>query len=124
MYWGDIDAAGLSIVNDLRIAGVAVETMLMDYATYEAYEQFGAWTDEKGKPIACSRPRKLPALMPAEQNMYEMLTDPSSTRVRRVEQERIPLEVAAEHLGALLKRRRDNTGYRPLQPTPSVAGPG
>jgi hypothetical protein len=77
--------------------------MLMDYATYEAYEQFGAWTDEKGKPIPCSRRRKLPALTPAEKDMYEMLTDPASTRVRRVEQERIPLEVAAEHLRALLK---------------------
>jgi len=33
IYWGDIDAAGLSIVNDLRMAGINVETMLMDYAT-------------------------------------------------------------------------------------------
>jgi len=106
IYWGDIDAAGLSIVNDLRVAGVNVDTMLMDYATYEAYEQFGAWTDEKGRPIPCSRRRKLAALAPIEQHMYQMLTDPTSTRVRRVEQERIPLEVAAEHLSALLKKRR------------------
>lgn len=106
IYWGDIDAAGLSIVNDLRQAGVNVETMLMDHATYEAYEQFGAWTDEKGKPVQCSRRRKLPALTAAEQDMYQMLTDPSYTRVRRVEQERIPLRVAAEHLGELLKKRR------------------
>ena len=106
MYWGDIDAAGLSIVNDLRVAGINVDTMLMDYATYEAYEQFGAWTDEKGKPVPCSRRRKLPALTLAEQHIYQMLTDPSYKRVRRVEQERIPLRVAAEHLGALLNKRR------------------
>lgn len=105
IYWGDIDAAGLGIVNDLRVAGVNIDTMLMDYPAYETYEKFGAWTDEKGKPVPCSRRRKLPALTPAEQHMYQMLTDPSSTRVRRVEQERVPLEVAAEHLGALLKKR-------------------
>jgi hypothetical protein len=124
IYWGDIDAAGLSIVNDLRMAGVNVDTMLMDYATYEAYEQFGAWTDEKGKPVPCSRRRKLPALTPTEQHMYQMLTDPTSTRVRRVEQERIPLEVAAEHLGTLLKKRQDTMGYKPVQPAPLVADPG
>lgn len=124
IYWGDIDARGLSIVNDLRAARVNVETMLMDYATYEAYEQFGAWTDEKGKPIPCSRRRKLPALTLAEQDMYQMLTDPSSTRVRRVEQERIPLEVAAEHLDALLRKRRDTIGYMQVQRAPSVTGAG
>jgi hypothetical protein len=113
VYWGDIDAAGLGIVNDLRAAGVNVDTMLMDYATYEAYEQFGAWTDEKGKPVPCSRRRKLLALTPAEQHMYQMLTDPSSTRVRRVEQERIPLEVATEHLDVLLKKRRDTERFLP-----------
>ncbi len=113
MYWGDIDAAGLSIVNDLRVAGVNVDTMLMDYTAYKAYEQFGAWTDEKGKPIPCSRRRKLPALTPTEQDMYQMLTDPSYTRVRRVEQERIPLEVAAERLGALLNKRRGTGWCRP-----------
>lgn len=106
IYWGDIDAAGLSIVNDLRVAGVGVDTMLMDFATYEAYEQFGAWTDEKGKPVPCRRRRRLPALTPTEQHMYQMLTDPSYKRVRRVEQERIPLGVAAERLGALLEKRR------------------
>jgi hypothetical protein len=106
IYWGDIDAAGLSIVNDLRVAGINADTMLMDHATYEAYEQFGAWTDEKGKPVPCSRRRKLPALTPAEQDMYQMLTDPSYKRARRVEQERIPLGVATEHLGSLLKKRR------------------
>jgi len=117
IYWGDIDAAGLSIVNDLRVAGVNVETMLMDCATYEAYEQFGAWTDEKGKPVPCSRRRKLPALTPAENDMYQMLTDPSYARVRRVEQERIPLEVAAECLSTLLRKRRGLPGLSLIPPS-------
>jgi hypothetical protein len=100
IYWGDIDAAGLAIVNDLRTAGIGVSTMLMDYGTYEAYEQYGAWTDEKGRPIPCSPRRNLPALTPDEQLLYLHLTDPGWNRVRRVEQERIPLQVAAERLAS------------------------
>ena len=98
IYWGDIDAAGLSIVNDLRVAGVNAATILMNYATYEAYEQYGAWTDDKGKPIPCSPRRNLPALTAEERYLYLHLTDPAWNRVRRVEQERIPLPVATAHL--------------------------
>jgi len=101
IYWGDIDAAGLSIVNDLRVAGVDAATMLMNYATYEAYEQYGAWTDDKGKPIPCSPGRNLPALTAEEHDLYLHLTDPAWTRVRRVEQERIPLHVATAHLATV-----------------------
>jgi hypothetical protein len=104
MYWGDIDAAGLAIVNDLRIAGIQADTILMDYATCEAYEQYGAWTDDKGKPVPCSPRRQLPALTPGEYHLYQLLTDPAWTRVRRVEQERIPLLVAAARLDAVTTR--------------------
>jgi len=100
IYWGDIDAKGLCIVNDLRAAGVNASTMLMDYATYEAYEQYGAWTDEKGRPVPCSPRRTLPELTPKEHLLYLQLTDPTWARVRRVEQERIPLHAAAECLAS------------------------
>jgi hypothetical protein len=105
IYWGDIDAKGLCIVNDLRTAGVDADTMLMDYATYEAYEQYGAWTDEKGRPVPCSPRRNLPALAQDEHLLYLHLTDPAWDRVRRVEQERIPLHVAAERLATHLGGR-------------------
>jgi hypothetical protein len=98
IYWGDIDAKGLCIVNDLRVAGIDAASILMDYATYEAYEQYGAWTDDKGKPVPCSPRRSLPALTPEEHLLYLHLTDPAWARVRRVEQERIPLHVATERL--------------------------
>jgi hypothetical protein len=61
IYWGDIDAAGLGIVNDLRTAGVNADTILMDFATYETYEQYGAWADDKGRPVTCTPRRNLPA---------------------------------------------------------------
>lgn len=50
VYWGEIDAAGLAIVNDLRIAGIQAASILMDYATYEAYKQNGVWTDDRASP--------------------------------------------------------------------------
>lgn len=109
IYWGDIDARGLCIVNDLRVKGIGVDTMLMDYATYEAYEQYGAWTDEKGKPVPCSPRRPLPALTPDEHLLYLHLTDPAWDRTRRVEQERIPLPVAAECLASRMEARRGET---------------
>ncbi len=95
IYWGDIDAAGFVIVNNLRTNGIRAETILMDQTTYEEYERFGAWTDEKGKPIPCAPRRTLPALTETERVVYHDLTDPSWTRVRRIEQERIPLAEAA-----------------------------
>jgi hypothetical protein len=92
----------LCIVNDLRTKGIDVETMLMDYDTYEAYEHYGAWTDERGRPVPCSPRRPLPALTQDEHSLYLHLTDPAWDRVRRVEQERIPLHVAAERLASYM----------------------
>lgn len=78
----------------------------MDYATYEAYEYYGTWTEDKGKPIPCSPRRHLPALTSAERLLYLHLTDPAWDKVRRVEQERIPLHVAAERLASYMQTRR------------------
>ena len=74
----------------------------MDQQAYDAYERFGAWTDEKGKPIPCSPRKPLPTLTASERALYEQITDPTWARVRRVEQERIPLAeglaIVAAHL--------------------------
>jgi len=105
---GDIDAKGLCIVNDLRAAGINANTMLMDFPTYEAYEKYGAWTDERGRPVPCSPRRNLPALTPDERLLYLHLTDPAWDRIRRVEQERIPLNVAAEYLASRMEILRQN----------------
>jgi hypothetical protein len=37
IYWGDIDAAGLQFVNDLRGLGLTVQTVLTDIPTLEQY---------------------------------------------------------------------------------------
>lgn len=105
IYWGDIDSAGLEIVNDLRKAGAAIRTMLMDYAAYETYEQYGAWSDEKGRPLPCRPRRNLPLLTADEEFMYLRLTDPGWNRARRVEQERIPFTAALRELSGLMGSR-------------------
>jgi hypothetical protein len=99
VYWGDIDADGYEIVDRLRGNGLPVITILMDCDTYTAYERYGSWTDDRGDPIACSSRKDLPFLTPAERHVYDALTDPAWRRTRRIEQERIPLNVALTVLG-------------------------
>lgn len=96
VYWGDMDAAGLEIVHQFRTRGLAVQTILMDTQSFESYERFGAATDARGAPLAVPQRRSVPTLTRSELELYLRLTDPEWTRVRRIEQERIPLRVAAD----------------------------
>jgi hypothetical protein len=98
LYWGDIDAAGFEIVNGLRVNGVEVRTILMDRKTFEKYEKYGASADRHGKPIECSARKVLTHLTEEERSLYLDLTDPNWSRVRRLEQERIPLDIARREI--------------------------
>lgn len=98
-YWGDIDAQGYEILNGWRGDGVPVTSMLMDLATYEQYESFGTNTDKKDQPLKAAGRKPLPHLTDPERAVYERITDPAWTGHRRIEQERIPLEVAARTEG-------------------------
>ena len=91
IYWGDIDSAGYEILNSLRASGVPARSVLMDSAAYEAYEHFGTFIDHRGRPIPCSPRKDLTELAEHELAVYHQLTDPEWTRVRRIEQEKIPL---------------------------------
>lgn len=94
VYWGDMDTAGLSILNGYRDAGLDVRSILMDVPTYDAYAIFGTNLDAKGNPIKVAARRNLDRLTNSERELYDRLTDPAWDGYRRVEQERIPLEVA------------------------------
>ncbi len=104
LYWGDIDAEGLRIVSRLRSRGHQFETILMDVATYDTYAPFGTNRDPSGGLITPGDPVPPPMLTPTETELYERLTDPAFTGYRRIEQERIPLATAADHLLALVTR--------------------
>lgn len=94
LYWGDMDPAGFEIVNAFRSAGLDATTIFMDMGAFRTYERFGATTDAQGKPLGITQRKSLPFLSRNEQELYLNLTDPEWTSYRRVEQERIPLEIA------------------------------
>ncbi|MCU1407037.1 MAG: hypothetical protein JWQ43_3340 [Glaciihabitans sp.] len=101
IYWGDMDTAGFEIVNQFRSAGMAMDTILMDLRTFENYERFGARTDDKGRELTHVPAKDLPMLTRRESELYDLLTDPEWSRVRRVEQERIPIAVAVAAVRSL-----------------------
>lgn len=97
-YWGDLDADGLRIVSRIRSRGHPVDTILMDCGTYDTYSRFGTNRDPSGKTITPGDPVPPPLLTGPETELYLRLTDPAFTGHRRVEQERIPLQVAVDQL--------------------------
>ena len=94
LYWGDIDAAAYEILNGFRADGVPAVGILMDAATYERYEEFGTNTDRKNRPLLPGEPKTLAYLTTDEDELYRRLLSAEHQRHRRVEQERIPLDVA------------------------------
>lgn len=100
-YWGDIDAHGYEILNGYRADGLSVTSILMDLDTYEAYERFGTNTDKNQAPLRPGPPKPLDDLLPHERVVYHRLLDATHTGHRRIEQERIPLDIAlaaVEHI--------------------------
>ena len=94
LYWGDMDADGLQILDAYRAQGLAVRSILMDIASYQRYERFGT-LQATGKQSLESRTRKeLIHLTPDEQALYELLVSPDTSGNRRIEQERIMLQDA------------------------------
>ncbi len=85
IYWGDIDAAGLQFVNDMRSLGLAVQTILTDLGTLEKYRHLAI----EGAP-----PQRtgLPLLTPSEQDLYAHLAQQAAAHGTwpLLEQERIP----------------------------------
>lgn len=92
IYWGDLDAAGFAIINAYRAAGLDVRTILMDLDAYRRYAQFGTTRHPNGALIETPA-LDLPHLTSSERAAYEAVTA-GDADPRRIEQERIPLEVA------------------------------
>jgi hypothetical protein len=101
VYWGDMDADGLEILDGFRAAGVPARSILMDVEAYEQWERFGTDLGTKGRRLTSRDPRPVPHLTAGEGALYERLIAPARTGPRRVEQERIPLHVALGHVQRL-----------------------
>lgn len=93
IYWGDIDPHGYEILDGWRADGVPVQSILMDFDTYETYERFGTNLDKNNNPITV-RDRVLGNLTMREAEVYQRISSPDWPQHRRIEQERIPPEVA------------------------------
>jgi hypothetical protein len=104
-YWGDMDADGLEILDGFRAAGIAATSILMNLNAYETWERFGTNTDARGNPLKVRDPRAVPHLTVEEAALYHHLINPAWQRHRRIEQERIPLDVAAAEVHRLLTSR-------------------
>ncbi|MBC7290569.1 MAG: hypothetical protein H5T83_04425 [Actinotalea sp.] len=113
LYWGDIDADGFAILDGFRAAmalptedgapGRTVHSLLMDAAALQRYEHLGGDHDRRGRPISPSSAR-LRHLTPSETQAYHAIATRGAVRVRRIEQERIPVEEAVTALGVATRR--------------------
>ena len=90
VVWGDMDADGFAIVNEIRSRNPQALTACMDLGTWEEFAQFRVDTD------GASASRVLPHLTEEERIAFR------AVGTRRVEQERIPMIYAMEQIGRLL----------------------
>ena len=100
-YWGDLDSDGFAILNRLRAElesrGTELESVLMDSMAWASYLHLGVNHDKEGIPLKpCSTP--LPHLNGGEADCYAILASQGEKRIRRIEQERIPLGDARTEL--------------------------
>ena len=121
VYWGDLDQDGLEILNEFRAAGLTVRSMLMDVETYERYQRYGTHLDKNGNPVKVHTAREVPHLQANEAALYELLSSETAP-VPRVEQERIPLNVPAKLLQALIDTTA-HAGVRSLSVSSPAAPP-
>lgn len=109
VYWGDIDADGFAILNNLRAElgsrGVTVRSLLMDTPTLERYVHLGVDRDKHGNALGPSIQR-LPHLTPEEADCYARIATSGDVPVRRIEQERINIGDAVRALQAVVDAHR------------------
>ena len=121
IYWGDMDKDGYEILDGYRTDfGRDIESILMDAATYNKYEQFGTDLDQHGKPIGPGLPRQVDNLRDEEKTVYLRILSAQHDRHRRVEQERIPLEIALKTVERMCRpgsRRSSHTLAVPQTPS-------
>jgi hypothetical protein len=94
IYWGDMDADGLEILDGFREAGLAAQSILMDRWAWARYRTLGTHHYADGRKITARDPKTTPHLSPSERDLYLDLCSTDWSDYRRLEQERIPLAIA------------------------------
>ncbi len=91
-YWGDLDAKGFEILNQLRAACPQTQSVLMDEETLLAHRD--RWVSEPRPPKGAA----LTHLSADEQSLYRTLVEDRFGQGVRLEQERIDWAWASERL--------------------------
>ena len=119
VYWGDMDADGYEILDGYRADfDRDLESICMDVAAYDTFERFGTGHDRHGRALTGGVPKPAPRLRDGERAVYLRLLDETHRGHRRIEQERIPLPVAADAVHSLAGR------LLPADTTPPATGGG
>ena len=92
-YWGDMDAAGMQILNQLRVYFPHVRSLLMDFKTYVDHKPFIVDVSS-GK-----YPDTLNALTNEEHEFYNYLRNNN----KRLEQEKIAYVYAVKNINRMLE---------------------
>ena len=108
IYWGDMDRDGYEILAGYRVDfDRDIDSVLMDDATYWAYEKYGTDHDKNGRLLQPGASRLNGELRSSEHAVYQMLLAADHAGHRRIEQERIDLQAAVD---AVLAVRAESRG--------------
>ena len=92
-YWGDIDLDGFAILSQVRGYFSQTESLLMDSATLERFQELAVVSIERDE-------RELAHLNEAEKILYERLVSDYYGENFRLEQERIPFSYVEEQVSS------------------------
>lgn len=98
VYWGDLDAHGLVILDLLRSTGIPAQAMLMDEGTLHRYAPYASPTNADGSPLpqgpspSDAVPLRRRATPPRADHRSRM----DGSTPHRAGVERIPLQTAQE----------------------------
>lgn len=107
-YWGDMDSDGLEILTGIRAHGLACESVLMDFDTFERFEKLGTAVSARGGEIAVPSlddRRDVLRWLTAEESVLYRAICAGKTRYPRIEQEKIPFGYAVGWIEDGLARR-------------------
>jgi hypothetical protein len=107
VYWGDIDADGYAILDNLRAEltprGIRVDSILMDAAACARYADYGVNRDRRGALLSPATAR-LSNLTAEEAEAYASVATAGPVPFRRIEQEKVDLADAKAALIEVLNR--------------------
>jgi hypothetical protein len=97
IYWGDVDTHGFAILNRARAYLPGLETVLMDESTLMDHRD--SWVEEKDPHASI----ELPLLTRTEQELYLSIKSNIYGQQVRLEQERIPWDMAWKTIQAIIR---------------------